>query len=51
MRKALKEDLGADSEELVRFGIQPFRGLKFTPRPSRARKKPGNSSEIPEPSL
>jgi hypothetical protein len=48
LRQALKEELGPESEELARFGIQPFRGLKFTPRPGRAHKKPGNSSENPE---
>jgi hypothetical protein len=55
LRQALKEEAGPKSEELARFGIQPFRGRKFTKRPSRAKTKPaegdaasGKPSELPE---
>lgn len=55
LRQALKEELGPKSEELVRYGIQPFRGRKFMKRPGRSKTKSKNevatrpeSSGIPE---
>jgi hypothetical protein len=55
IRHALKVEIGITSEELVRFGIQPFRGRKFAKRPARAAKKAAKraaaspeSPEIPE---
>lgn len=55
IRRTLKVELGIRSEELVRFGIQPFRGRKFAKRPLRAARKSAKqaaaspkSPEIPE---
>jgi DNA-binding protein H-NS len=52
IRGMLKVEMGIKSEELVRFGIQPFRGRKFAKRPARAAKKSAKravaSSESPE---
>jgi len=44
IRGALKQEIGIRSEELVRFGIQPFRGRKFAKRPNRAAKKAAKSA-------
>jgi hypothetical protein len=51
LRQALKEELGPESEELARFGIQPFRGGK--PRkpkspPAETAAASRESSEISE---
>jgi hypothetical protein len=55
LRQALKEELGPESEELARYGIQPFRGGKSRKPKSLPTKKPAEtaaaspeSSEIPE---
>ena len=55
IRRVLKVEIGTQSEDLVRFGIQPFRGRKFAKRPARAAKKSAKrapaspkSPEIPE---
>ncbi len=55
LRQALKEELGPESEELARFGIQPFRGRKSRKPKSSSAKKPAEtaaasreSSEISE---
>lgn len=48
LRQALKEELGPESEELVRYGIQPFRGRKPRKPKSSATKTTAATAEISE---
>jgi hypothetical protein len=48
LRQALKEEIGPQSEQLARYGIQPFRGRKPRKPKSSATKTTAAATEISE---
>lgn len=48
LRQALKEELGPKSEELARYGIQPFRGRKSRKKKSSAPQPTSATATISE---
>ena len=45
LRFAIKEHFGPDSEKLVEFGLQPFRGRTRKPKPETPPEAPAPSAE------